>query len=101
MDDVSGEEFGEDSEDPNDKSHPVEDTGFEFRKYANVESGGEIDSDGSDTEKNISPEEVDMLQIPEDKQKKKKKFPYVGRDRKDKDYNFPISYSCINDYDNC
>merc|ERR1711974_295471 len=64
-DDLSGSDS-----DPDDKSHPTEDTGFEFRKYGN---------DEAEIEKHIkiSEEEQEMLKIPDKKGKKKNSRTYV------------------------
>ena len=70
-------ENSEDETDHDDKSHPVEETGFEFRHY---ESEAEVEEEPSNS--NISPEELEMLQLPTDPKKGKKKYPYIRRDCK-------------------
>lgn len=61
-----------------DKSHPIEETGFGFRDYGEVN----MDEIGNEELSNLDPSENEMLNLPEENKKTKKKHKYVGRDSK-------------------
>lgn len=76
--DVDVDQDSEDIYEDDDRfvTHPVDNTGFEFRHY-----GSDVDLEDDLLKNNkITTEEIDMLELPDKQKREKKKFPYIQRD---------------------